>query len=298
MGNRERLAEALGSRLHEHLECGDIAAFDADLAYRTQVIQPATQPFFLHTNALFHAARSIMAGDFVQGERLAHQALQAGQRIDTGNAASAYGMQMATIRREQGRLAVLAPLVQHFVQQNPASAAWLPGLALIYSDLGWQRDARDVLAQLAVDDFGAIARDAFWVSTLAYLSEVCAALHDTARAAILYPLLLPYRERTVVVGLATVCYGAAARYLGLLAATLARWDDAERHFEDALALNARLGARPWLAHTQADFAAMLLARGCPADQPRSRALLDAASMTAAELGMRALADKCAASRET
>jgi tetratricopeptide (TPR) repeat protein len=298
MGNRERLAEALGSRIHEHLECGDIAAFDADLAYRTQVIEPATQPFFLHTNALFHAARSILAGDFAAGERQAQQALQEGQRIGTENAASAYGMQMATIRREQGRLAALAPVIQHFVQQNPASATWLPGLALIYSDLGWQREAREVLDKLAIDDFAAIARDAFWVSSLVYLSEVCAALHDTARAAILYPLLLPHRDRTVVVGLATVCYGAAARYLGQLAATLARWDEAERHFEDALALNTRLGARPWLAHTQHDYAAMLLARGCPADQPRSRALLAAASTTAAELGMRALADKCAASRET
>ncbi len=298
MGNRERLAEALGSRIHEHLECGDMPAFDADLAYRTQVIEPATQPFFLHTNALFHAARSILAGDFTAGERLAQQALQAGQRIGTENAASAFGMQMFTIRREQGRLAVLAPLVQHFVQQNPASAAWLPGLALIYSDLGWQAEARAVLEQLAVEDFAGTAQDALWVSTLAYLSEVCAALHDAPRAAIVYPMLLPYDGRTVVVGLATVCYGAAARYLGLLATTLARWDEAERHFEDALTLNARIGAQPWLAHTQHDYAAMLLARGCPADRPRSRALLAAASMTAAELGMRALADKCAASRET
>lgn len=298
MGNRERLAEALGSRIHEHLECGDMPAFDADLAYRTEVIEPAAQPFFLHTNALFHAARSILAGDFAAGERLAQQALQTGQGIGTENASSAFGMQMVTIRREQGRLAVLAPLVQHFVQLNPASAVWLPGLALIYSDLGWQGEARSVLEQLAAADFGSIAQDAFWVSTLAYLSEVCAALHDAPRAAILYPMLLPYNDRAVVVGLATVCYGAAARYLGLLATTLARWDEAERHFEDALALNARMGARPWLAHTQHDYAAMLLARGYPTDQDRSRALLDAAALAAAELGMQALADKCAMKRET
>ena len=43
--------------------------------------------------------------------------------------------------------------------------------------------------------------------------------------------------------------GAVARYLGLLAAAMARWGDAERHFEDALEMNARIGARPWLAHT-------------------------------------------------
>lgn len=298
LGNRECLAEALGSRIHEYLEYGDVPALDADLAYRTRVIEASTQPFFLHTNALFYAARSILAGDFAQGERLAQQALQAGQRIGTENADSAYGMQMFTIRREQGRLAALAPVIQHFVQQNPAAATWLPGLALIYSDLGWQDEARAVLAQLAVDDFCTIARDAFWVSTLAYLSEVCAALHDTARAAVLYPLLLPYRDRTVVVGLATVCYGAAAYYLGLLAATLARWDEAARHFDDALALNASMDARPWLAHTQHAYAAMLLARGCAHDRDRARALLDAAAQTAAALGMPALGAQCTALLQT
>ena len=39
---------------------------------------------------------------------------------------------------------------------------------------------------------------------------------------------------------------------------------------------------------------MLLARGCPADQPRARALLAAAALTAAELGMWTLGEKTAA----
>ncbi len=293
MGDRERLAEALGSRIHEYLECGDIEAVNADLAFRTQVIQELAQPFFLHTNALFQATRRILAGGFADGERLAQEALQLGQRIATENAVSAYGMQMFTIRREQGRLAVLAPVIQHFVQNNPASATWLPGLALIYSELGWQREARAVLEQLAVDGFARIPRDAFWVSTLAYLSEVCAALRDAERAALLYSLLLPYDGQAVVVGLATACHGAVARFLGLLAMTLARWQEAERHFEDALAMDARMGARPWLAHTQHQYAAMLLARGCTNDRNRAETLLDAASLTAAELGMQSLAGKCA-----
>ena len=39
------------------------------------------------------------------------------------------------------------------------------------------------------------------------------------------------------------------------------WEDAERHFEDALRTNAKLGDKPWLAQTRAQYAAVLLARG-------------------------------------
>src|SRR4030095_4389871 len=121
-----------------------------------------------------------------------------------------------------------------------------------------------------------------------YLAEVCSFLQDTARAATLYHLLRPYAGRNVIVGGAVACYGAASRYLGMLAATMARWDDAEQHFQEALTMHTRTGARPWLAHTQHDYATMLLARGEPEGQTQAMTLLEAALAAARELGMRAL----------
>jgi DNA-binding NarL/FixJ family response regulator len=85
-----------------------------------------------------------------------------------------------------------------------------------------------------------------------------------------------------------VCYGAASRYLGMLAATMERWEEAAQHFEDALAMNTRMGARPWLAHTQHEYITMLLARNRPGDREEATALLNVALTTAQELGMRAL----------
>lgn len=298
MSDRERLGEALGFRIHEHLEGGDLAAVDADLAVHRGVIEPLGQPFFLHTHALFRATRCILAGDLAEAERQAQQALQHGQRIGTENAASAYGIQMFTIRREQGRLRSLAPLVQHFVQQNPAAATWRPGLALIYCELGWQPEARAVLDQLAADGFAGIAHDAFRVSTLAYLSEVAAALGDRGRAAQLYPLLLPFAGQNAVAGFATASFGAVDRFLGLLAAVLACWQEAEQHFTAALAINRRMSARPWLAHTQQQYAAMLVARGDAADRAQANALLDEALLTASELGMQSLVEQCASLAQT
>jgi hypothetical protein len=71
----------------------------------------------------------------------------------------------------------------------------------------------------------------------------------------------------------------------MLAACLHRFDDAERHFTDALAMNERLGARPFVVRTRRAWAAMLLDRGAPTHAARARDLIATGRAEAAELGM-------------
>lgn len=71
----------------------------------------------------------------------------------------------------------------------------------------------------------------------------------------------------------------------MLAACLGRWDDAERHFTDALAMNERLGARPFVVRTRRAWAAMLLDRGAPDDAARARELITTGLAEAEALGM-------------
>jgi hypothetical protein len=80
---------------------------------------------------------------------------------------------------------------------------------------------------------------ALWMGTMTYMVDICTFLGDRARADVLYRSLLPSAGRNVVVSNGVACYGALSRYLGALATTLERWDDAARHFEDAIAMNAR-----------------------------------------------------------
>ncbi len=54
--------------------------------------------------------------------------------------------------------------------------------------------------------------------------------------------------------------GAIARSLGQLATLLERWDDADRHFQDALDLNEKMGHRPALAQTRMNYGDMLVRR--------------------------------------
>jgi hypothetical protein len=71
----------------------------------------------------------------------------------------------------------------------------------------------------------------------------------------------------------------------MLAGVLERWEVAERHFQDALAMNERMGAMPLAARTRYAWAAMLLRRGESGDADRAAALLDEGEAVARDTGM-------------
>ncbi len=288
---KEELPEAHYWRAFCLLEWGDTSAADAAIDAYALLMEVQQQPIHIYVLKEFYVMRALMQGRFADSERLAQEGLATGQRLQTETAAGIFGLQMFTLRREQGRLKELEPVVRYFVQQHSEAAAWRPGLALIYSELGRTKEARAEFEHLAQHDFADIPRDALWMGCMAYLVDVCTFLGDRSHAAILYQLLSPYAGRTVVIGQAAVCYGALSRYLGALATTLGRWDEAAQHFEDALAMNARMEAWPWLAHTQYQYATMLLTRDQPGDDEKARELLSAALLTARELDMRALEER-------
>jgi DNA-binding CsgD family transcriptional regulator len=290
-GDREMVLFAYAWRLFDLMELGDIPAVDHCLDVHARLAEDLRQPFYLYINATFRAMRATFAGCFAAGERLAQHALSIGQRLRGQDVLGLFGVQMFTLRREQGRLQEIAPAVRHFVQTNPAASTWRPGLALIYSELGNAQEARAEFAYFASNDFANIPRDALWVMCITYLSEVCAFLGDARSAALLYQFLLPHDGYNILIGPTAACYGAAARYLGMLAATMSHWQKAQGHFEDALAMNARMGAKPWLAHTQHEYARMLLRRGHPDDVDKAAGLLTEALNISRELGMRALEER-------
>ena len=172
-----------------------------------------------------------------------------------------------------------------------AASVWGPGLAVLYTELDRLDEARAEFERLAARDFDDLPRDGRWATCLAYLAEVCAALEDARRAAMLYRLLLPYGDRALVLGGGFVCSGASGRHLGMLAATMSNWSASERHFEEALAMNTRIGALLPLAHSQHDYAAMLLARGDPGARERAKALVQSCLSSARKMGAHALEER-------
>jgi hypothetical protein len=127
--------------------------------------------------------------------------------------------------------------------------------------------------------------DWLWPGTMSQLANVCDYLQDTEAAAILYPQLLPTADQVGTVIIFLGCYGSQHFPAGLLATCLRRWEEAERHFEGALAMNERLEARPWVVRTRRGWAAMLLDRDAPGDRERARDLIAAGRAEAKQQGM-------------
>jgi hypothetical protein len=158
-------------------------------------------------------------------------------------------------------------------------------LAHLRGELRDEASARQELEAMFDGDSPEFPPNDEWIFGMSLLSDVAAFLGDRLRAGALYGLLLPYAERYAV-STPDGCLGSVSRPLGVLATVLSRWDDAVRHFDDALAMNAR--ARPWVAETQFDYARTLLARDAPGDRERAGELRNEALATARALGMAGL----------
>src|SRR5204863_386924 len=86
------------------------------------------------------------------------------------------------------------------------------------------------------------------------------------------------------------CLGPCARLLGELAALEGDRDAALEHYEQALAVAAQAGARPWVAQSACDLARLL------AGTPRGAELAASALATARELGLDGLAEQALSAR--
>ena len=272
---------------------GDLPAARTAVEELAPLAEKERQPFYSYYVISSRAGIAFFEGRFVESEALAQKAFGAGESMSGLDAAGLFGVQMFSLRRQQGRLKEVAPLLQHFVNSTPAQATWRPGLALIYADLGMLNEARAEFDQLASNGFSSIPKDSSWLNCMGMLAEVCHMLDDRQQADALHRFLSPYATCNIVAPPLVACYGSASRHLGLLATTLERWEEADRHFVAALDLNHRQGGRPWVAHTQYAHAAMLCSRGMRADRERAIALNAAASAIAGELGMQGLVERAA-----
>ena len=163
---------------------------------------------------------------------------------------------------------------------------WLGALSYICALRNRQAEAREYYEILAEGDFRRVPEDFNYLVIIAVAAWIARYLGDAPRAEVLYEKLLPYDGLTITVNNGGACIGAASGVLGLLAATTGRWDDAESHFKDAIAMNERIGARPWVARVQLNYAEMLLERGAEGDRRRALELLQRALSTFEELGMK------------
>jgi tetratricopeptide (TPR) repeat protein len=269
------------------LEAGRRLDSDRELEQLAQIAEGRRMPSHTRAVKTCRAALATLSGDFAEAERFSQESLAAGQGYDP-DAVAVFGAQLFSIRWQQGRAGELTSLLQGALNPSPSFLPWRAALAVMHTELGQRSAARGEFEAFANSDFTIMPRNRYWTVTMVMLAEVCAYLEDADRAAVLYELLLPFRARTGVGGLVQVCTGSNERPLGMLAATTARWTEAEAHFDAALRANRAMRATPWVARTLSAYARMLESRNAGSDSETARRLSTEASEIAADLGMRTL----------
>lgn len=285
IGDKELLLHGYIWRVVALLELGDIQAVDQDIAAYAQQAEKLRQPLYLWVLTVWQAMRAELCGDFVAAARLAQQALAIGQQAQDADALQGFIVQHFVIHAGKKSLQEVEIPTRDLATQYASIPGWRSALAVLYASLGREAEARREFAYFAANDFAAVPRHAYALVTLANLAQVCVLLQDIPRAERLYQLLLPFAAQCVVVEPGLICLGAVARFLGQLATTLQRWEEAEAHFTAAVQQNTLLEAAPKVAMTQRHYAAMLVARQWPGDREKAIVLLQQALATAQELAM-------------
>ena len=284
IGDKERAAYGHIVCVHAEIQLGDIRAAHADLEAALRIADELRQPVHLWQVRGIQAMLALASGSIKEAEHRVEQAFADGESAQPGMALPVYQLQQYTLAELRADIEGVEPSVCDLVATYPARPVLRCVLAHLRANVGRLPEAKRALDEFARDDFSALPFDAEWLYGLSLLAEICGILRETRPAATLYELLLPWAAQNVA-DIAEAMRGSAGRSLGILAATRRRWRDAERHFEDALEMNARMDALPWLARTQQDYAQMLRARGGSRDAERADELSDAALALYREMGL-------------
>jgi DNA-binding CsgD family transcriptional regulator len=282
LGDAELSAEAMAWRVPTFAVLGAMEQAQRETAALEDAARRTGQPFVLHLAAHYGAALALCDGRLDRAETLANDGRDWGRALDGIDVAAVYGIQMFGIRREQGRLGELVPVLSALAEHGSPSEPWRPGLAVVLAEAGMHAEAAQELGRIADAGLESLRES---LAALVYLADACTAVGDPATAGLVYRQLEPLAGANVVIGNLVACQGSADRYLGMLATTLGESERAERHFARAARFNERTGLSTWLAHTLYQHARARLARG---DAAGAAPLLADAAALAERRGLPAL----------
>jgi tetratricopeptide (TPR) repeat protein len=267
------------------IQLGQLSQAQADLEQARKVAHAGNRKLAQHNVLTLQAAIALAQGDLDDAKRMVVEARVLGGATNITIALS-YGAQLAAIRAEQGQTQKVIDVLSTISEDpSPGTLAWRVMLAGLYADIGCLDEALAGFEQVALESFALVPRDWAFPLAIRYLAEVCALLSDTERAAQLLPEVEPYSGQLLVVSLGTSIEGAADRSLGQLYGALGRFEEADRHYQEAWRLEDSMGFAPLAARSRYWHASLLAQSTDSNDHNRARPLLRTAGATAGALGM-------------
>ena len=300
-GAWEEVADGLALRYEIQLTRGEIRRAQADLERHIALADELKLRSQSWLAAAHEAELLLLLGRFTEAEASIDQALRRGAAAHRDEAQKTATLQRLLLFLErggfgEGGLEELRSALERLEVDRPNHKIHPALLARLDCELDQERRAQARLDVLAMDGFQSVPRDYAWLMTITVLADVAAMVGNPEQVKTLYELLRPYAA--LVAGADHIRFGSVARYLGLLAASLFRLDEAAQFLSDAAEADDRIGALPWIAHAKADLARVLLARDAPGDRKAAADLFREALATFEELGMTVAAGKITATHTT
>jgi tetratricopeptide (TPR) repeat protein len=277
----------------DKLEIGDCPGAYAHLDACRRLAARLRQPFYAYVCRGLEITALVAEGQFARAQEILPGMQAVGRQAVGSGGDLAFGALLFIFHRTQGRRENLTPIAEMFeaLPSSPLTLLFNAAAASAYVELGRDEDAHRVWRSFGIEQLRSMQRDENWLPTVTFLAEAAALADDPSDPAAIYELLAPFQDRIAMSGGHGGYFGPVSHSLGLLAAAMGRPGDAVRNFEAALAINARMRARPWLARTQYALARTLLSDGATGDQARARELLAEARATARELDMSLLLER-------
>jgi DNA-binding CsgD family transcriptional regulator len=278
---RQPVAELWGHlwRADAALQLGTLAAFDEET---DQVGLVATR--HRSTLARWHllrmrALRSALVGEFATARALNGEAAEIAARMGDLSAqgmSHAFRLQLALTTGDPAEVVEEALLAFQSQVTMPLVRIGIPLIHLLRGEIDRAQEAFEEFRELpATYPYGVR-----WAATLSQTGLAAIGLDDREVAAAVYHKLLPSAAYYTGDGSGAVfSSGANGRLLGELATTAGLLDEAVGHHRDAITMNARIGARPFLALSRLGLGRALHRRGRPADRAPAR---EAVARAAAE----------------
>ena len=279
------LAELWGAkwRIDAALEGGDTATVEDELARITALAQRTRLPLVRWHDLRLRASVAALYGRFEEALALNEQARVVGadelsQDLSAAGMSGAFLYQYALVTGNARDLGGEVVTLMNLADDVPIVQASRTVVALVG---GRREEAAARFAQLrprvTEPDF---VESSGVAETLVPLVEE---FGDVEAAEALSRIIAGTRMDAG--GAGVYCCGSLDALLGRLAAVRGAWDEAIAHFEEALQVDTRTGARPAAVNDRVGLAGALVARGRAADLPRADELARSALAEARRLGM-------------
>jgi hypothetical protein len=283
------VGQAAWRGVHAAMEAGNLAEADRLLTRLTDVSEQLGQPVMRWYAGVTRAKRCLISGHAEEAERLAFAAMELGRRAEQLDSMLWYVHQLSVSRFVHGSLDRRDPhlpdLIEAMASAPRTESSITPSRSFllqisaaasaILSEVGRLDDARRHLELLMSSGVDEPPHDYTALTVPVLASVACARLGDRRSASRLHDLLRPHSDRFIAAGPSWL--GVTTHYLGLLAATLDRPDEAEARFACAERSYASLEATPWLARLYGDWAGTLLITHSGAAERRAAQLLERAA---------------------